>query len=199
MDQPNNRARTKMAQAMYFAPSCPRRPRRERKALQAYYRIRIGVSSRRSVFGAQCLEGHGRRRDGSHDTRGNLGGHIAGHVRDGAFAAQPRRKGHRRVIVAARDVPAAIPITISADPMASGETLPASGLMTHIPTVKTKKKVPINSTTHLFMFCVYLDFSARRPGEVQRPRSRAPSLCWHIKALLARRKVTSAEYGPSRP
>jgi hypothetical protein len=34
--------------------------------------------------------------------------------------------------------------------MANGAKLPASGLMTHIPTVKTRKNVSMNSTRHLF-------------------------------------------------
>src|SRR5207302_4426218 len=35
--------------------------------------------------------------------------------------------------------------------MASGAKLPASGLMTHMPMVNTRKNVPMNSTRYLFM------------------------------------------------
>ena len=44
------------------------------------------------------------------------------------------------------------PITIKTAPMAMGAKLPASGLMTHMPMVSTRKKVPMNSTMYFFMF-----------------------------------------------
>src|ERR1035441_4382985 len=40
---------------------------------------------------------------------------------------------------------------INAEPMAIGAKLPASGLMTHIPTVKTRKNVPMNSAKYFRM------------------------------------------------
>src|SRR2546428_2923924 len=42
-------------------------------------------------------------------------------------------------------------MTINADPMAIGARLPAPGSMTHIPTVRTRKNVPMNSVRYFFI------------------------------------------------
>src|SRR6266849_3883925 len=40
---------------------------------------------------------------------------------------------------------------INADPIAIGARLPAPGSMTHIPTVRTRKNVPMNSVRYFFI------------------------------------------------
>src|SRR6266404_562784 len=42
-------------------------------------------------------------------------------------------------------------MTINADPIAIGARLPAPGSMTHIPTVRTRKNVPMNSVRYFFI------------------------------------------------
>src|SRR5213083_1147598 len=42
-------------------------------------------------------------------------------------------------------------MTINADPIAIGARLPAPGSMTHIPMVRTRKNVPMNSVRYFFI------------------------------------------------
>src|SRR5664279_4156146 len=53
---------------------------------------------------------------------------------------------------------------INAEPMASGARLPAPGSMTVMPTVKTKKNVPMNSTRYFFISMIRLNCG----GEIMR-------------------------------
>src|ERR1035438_4938643 len=62
---------------------------------------------------------------------------------------------------------------ISAEPMASGARLPAPGSMTVMPTVSTKKNVPMNSTRYFFISGISIVewrtvsiFSCRQNGRV---------------------------------
>ena len=55
----------------------------------------------------------------------------------------------------AGDVASGKNITIRAEPIASGGMTPLPPLMTVHPMVSTRKKVPMNSTTYLFIAGIY--------------------------------------------
>jgi len=77
---------------------------------------------------------------------------------------------------------------INAEPMAIGAKLPMSGLMTHMPTVRTRKKVPTSSVRYFFM----------SSGFVCRERTKSALCCERKVAAPAARRNLRAPKGSRR-